>query len=368
AMGMRPALEARWRDQMNTADAATLVAGDGNTLITSAIKAFRLFLQSAMLGLGAYLAILQEITPGVMIAASIILGRALAPLEQAVGQWRSVVKTRDAWARLNATLGETPAPAARMSLPAAVGALSVESLFAGPPGERKATVGPVSFELEPGEALGVIGPSASGKSTLARALIGVWTPLGGCVRLDGADLRDWSPAELGPQVGYLPQEVELFSGTVRENIARLQPDADPERIVAAALSAGCHEMILRLPDGYDAEIGPGGAHLSSGQRQRIALARAMYGDPKLIVLDEPNANLDAAGDEALADAILYAKDVGSTVVVVSHRPAGVRHVDKLLVLRAGGVRAFGPRDDVLRSLRERPAAAAPPAAGRAERA
>ncbi|MEM8627917.1 MAG: type I secretion system permease/ATPase, partial [Pseudomonadota bacterium] len=354
AMGMRRPLQARWQTANAQADGASLRAGDRNGTFSSTIKAFRLFLQSAMLGLGAYLAVGQEITPGVMIAASIILGRALAPIEQGVGQWRGFIGARDAWGRLNALLTETKQPVQRMPLPPITGALEVKNLYVTAPGGRKPLVHNVSFRLAPGETLGIIGPSASGKSTLARALVGVWVPGSGAVRLDGAEIHKCNRDDLGPQIGYLPQEVELFAGTVQENIGRFALDIDNLEVVRAAQEAGCHTLILNLPEGYETNIGPGGSNLSAGQRQRVALARALYGKPRFVVLDEPNANLDAEGDAALADALTSAKKSGATVVIVSHRPNVIRHVDKLLMMQNGAMRAFGPPDEVTKQVLQTP--------------
>ena len=349
AMGMRDVLQRRWQAIASEADAASISAGDRNGMFTSSIKVFRLFLQSAMLGLGALLVIQQEITAGVMIAASIILGRALAPLEQGVGQWRTIVATRDAWSRLKALLAATPSEPERMPLPPAKGRLDVEQLYATAPGLSVPLISNIAFSLEPGETLGVIGPSGSGKSTLARALIGVWHPMSGSVRLDGAEIQKLDRKIFGPQFGYLPQEMELFAGTINENISRFELEPDPAAILAAAQEAGCHEMILRFPEGYETDIGPMGSHLSAGQRQRIALARALYREPKYLVLDEPNANLDGEGDTALGEAILKASRRGATVIVISHRPSAIKYVNKLLVIKDGTASAFGPREEIMQS-------------------
>ena len=347
AMGMAPELSRRWSAAYDQAARAQARAADRASTFTASTKTLRLFLQSAILGAGALLAINQIITPGMMIAASIIMGRALAPIDQVVGQWRSFVSARTARARLKGLLADNPPPAAQMSLPKAGGSVQVENLCAGPPGARKPVIKDISFALKRGETLGIIGPSAAGKSTLARALVGVWPATSGTVRLDGVDIATWDREELGPQIGYLPQDVELFAGAVSANIARFHEDADPTAIVDAARAAGVHDMILRLPAGYNTEIGEGGSHLSAGQRQRIALARALYGEPVLVVLDEPNSNLDAAGDEALSQAILTMKQQGRTVIVIAHRPSAIAAVEKLLMLDGGEARIFGPKEEVL---------------------
>ena len=271
-----------------------------------------------------------------------------------MAHWRSFTNAREAHSRLQSFFTSFPDKAEPMPLPPATGALSVEGVYAGPPGVSKALLKAVSFKLEPGTSLGVIGPSASGKSTLARTLLGIWPAMAGAVRLDGADIGSWSREQLGPQIGYLPQDVELYAGKVSENIARFEEDASPEKIVRAAQAAGCHEMILRLREGYDTQIGEGGAHLSAGQRQRVALARALYGDPALVVLDEPNSNLDSAGDDALAKAMAHMRQNGQTVIVIAHRPSAIASVDKLLMLDAGQVMAFGPREEVLAKVLKRP--------------
>jgi len=281
-----------------------------------------------------------------MIAASIMMGGALAPVEGAIGNWRGFVMDRNARSRLKAFLADDRAPAVSMPLPRPKGAISVEKLVAAPPGVGKPVLKGISFALEPGDGLGIIGPNGAGKSTLARLLVGVWAPASGTVRLDGADVSDWNHIELGPHLGYLPQDVELFDGTVAENIARFA-EPDPNAVVEAARRAGVHEMILHLADGYDTRIGPAGAALSGGQRQRIGLARALYGGPALVVLDEPNANLDGEGEEALRQAVLAMKAQGTTVVIIAHRPTILGSMDKLLVLRDGLIEHFGGTEEVL---------------------
>lgn len=346
AMGMTPGLRQRWADRHENTLALQAVASDRAGTITATSKAFRLMLQVAILGTGAYLAIQQIITPGVMIAASIIMARALAPVEQAIGSWRQFIGARSAYGRLQELLAAIPEQEERMPLPAPEGRLETEKVVATPPGSKQVVLKGVSFALEPGESLGIIGPSAAGKSSLARLLIGVWPPASGHVRLDGADIYDWDHTELGPYLGYLPQDVELFDGTVSENIARFQ-EPDPDKVVAAAKKADVHEIILGLPDGYDTLIGNDGASLSGGQRQRVGLARALYGDPRLIVLDEPNANLDSAGETALRQALDTLKAEGRTTVVISHKPSLLSVVDKMLVLKNGQAEQFGERQEVM---------------------
>jgi len=346
AMGMLPGIMSRWVQKHRGVLGLQAKASDRAGLILASSKSIRQFLQIGMLGAGAYLVLQMEITPGTMIAGSILMGRALAPVEQAVGQWRGFVNARTAYQRLNQLLLATEDERERMELPTPKGALSVERAVVAPPGSRTPVLKGISFELAPGEALGVIGPSGAGKSTLARALMGVWPVGSGNVRLDGADISDWDKAQLGPYLGYLPQDVELFDGTVAENIARFNT-VDPDAVVRAAQMAGVHEMILRLPEGYDTQIGAGGQSLSGGQRQRVALARALYGDVRFVLLDEPNANLDSEGEKALTEAIGTLRSQGRTVAMITHRPALLGNVDKVLALDSGQVQAFGPRQEVL---------------------
>jgi PrtD family type I secretion system ABC transporter len=298
-----------------------------------------------MLATGAYLVVDQHVTAGVMIAATILLGRALAPVEMLVAGWRSLVEARAAWRRLAQLLAKAP-PAAGTELPVPEGRLAVEGLSYAFAGAGRPFLRNVSFALAPGESLGIVGPSASGKSTLARLIVGVWKPGAGAVRLDGADVAAWPREALGPHIGYLPQDVELFGGTVADNIARLgEPDA--AEVVRAAQRAGVHDLVLRLPKGYDSEIGEGGAVLSAGQRQRVGLARALYGRPRLIVLDEPNSNLDHEGEMALMRVLTLLKEEGVTVAVIAHRPSLLAGVDRMLVLRDGAVEVFGARSEVM---------------------
>jgi PrtD family type I secretion system ABC transporter len=346
AMGMLPGVMRRWSERHSDVLREQARASDRAGVITASAKFVRMFLQVGILGVGAYLAIHREITPGTMIAGSILMGRALAPVEQAVGQWRGFVAARSAYDRLKELLQRTPAEGEAMPLPAPQGALSVERLVVAPPGSRTPVLKGVQFEIAAGEHLGLIGPSGAGKSTLARALIGVWQPASGAVRLDGASIGDWDGEQLGPYLGYLPQDVELFEGTVAENIARMG-EVDPDEVVRAAKLAGVHDMILRLPDGYDTELGAGGQRLSGGQRQRVGLARALYGDVRLVLLDEPNANLDTEGEQALTQALAELKREGRTCVMITHRPTLLSAVDKVLVLDKGATQAFGPREQVL---------------------
>lgn len=349
AMGMMPNLVRRWHRQNTETLALQARASNRSGGITALSKFARLCLQIGMLGAGAWLVILGEITPGVMIAATILMGRALAPVEQAIGAWRSTIAARDAYHRVKRQLDETPPRGEAMLLPAPSGRLTVEGLAFVYPGASEPVLKGITFDLGPGEAMGLIGPSAAGKTTLARLLIGNFQPRAGHVRLDEVDVAQWEPEDLGRHIGYLPQDVELFSGTVHLNIARMG-EADPESVIEAARLAGVHEMVLRLPKGYETEIGEGGTALSGGERQRIALARAVYGTPRFVVLDEPNASLDQTGEESLLKAIDTLKKRGVTVVVIANRPSILRHVGKILILRNGTVQTFGARDEVIAQL------------------
>ncbi|MBX3656920.1 MAG: type I secretion system permease/ATPase [Ramlibacter sp.] len=346
AMGMLSGIRRRWWDRHGQMLALQSRASDRAAVLAAASKNFRVAMQSVILGAGAYLVVEGSATPGTMIAASILMGKALGPVDQVIGSWKQVVAVRDAWDRLVALLQAQPAPPVTLTLPAPTGQLRAEGLLAAPPGRAGLVLRGVSFAARPGEILGVVGPSASGKSTLARVLVGIWPTAGGTVRLDGADVSTWNKSELGPHIGYLPQDVALMEGSVAENIARFGP-LDDEKIVRAAQAAGVHEMVLRLPSGYETPLGAGGAGLSGGQRQRIALARALYGDPALVVLDEPNASLDDAGEAALLQAILALKEKGRTIIMIAHRLSVLNVVDNLLVLNDGVVAAFGPRQQVL---------------------
>lgn len=348
SMGMREAARSRWQQVREKALRDQIRSADLGGTFTSTTKAFRLFLQSAMLGLGAYLVLQEELTAGAMIAGSILLGRALAPVEQLIGQWGLVQRATKGWNSLAELLTEVRPEATRTDLPTPRARLDVQGVTIIPPGERRAVLKNVQFRIEPGQAVGVIGPSGAGKSTLARALTGVWLPASGRIELDGASLNQYDPAKLGQHVGYLPQRVQLFEGSIADNIARLSGSRDDAAIVAAAKQADAHDMIVKLPDGYDTRVTPGGGRLSGGQMQRIGLARAMYGDPVILVLDEPNSNLDSVGSEAINKAIMRFKDAGKSVLVMAHRPAAIKECDLLLVLEDGVVRAFGPKDEVLK--------------------
>jgi ATP-binding cassette subfamily C protein len=349
AMGMINALRGRWRKQHDAVIGWQAKASDSGGTFIAATKFVRAFLQICILGVGAYLVIEGTASPGAMIAASIVMGRALAPVEASVANWRGFVSARSARSRILKLLEGVQDDQNRVMLPNPQGAVSVENLISCPPGTRTPTLRGVSFALKGGDVLGVIGPSAAGKSTLARALVGVWPSVSGAVRLDGSDLQHWSPEQLGQHIGYLPQDIELFSGTIAENIARFLED-DDSKIIEAAKLAGVHEMIQQLPDGYNTRIGDQGAGLSGGQRQRIGLARAFYNRPALIVLDEPNSNLDAEGEAALINGIKVAKEQGSTVVLVTHKTNVLGIADKVLVLMNGQVQHFGDRQSVLGKL------------------
>ncbi|MFI8643470.1 type I secretion system permease/ATPase [Pseudomonas iridis] len=364
AMGMLGSLRKRWFQVHSRFLGLQNQASDTGAVISSLSKTLRLCLQSLVLGLGALLVIKGDMTAGMMIAGSILMGRVLSPIDQLIAVWKQWSGAKLAYRRLDALLQAFPPSDEAMALPAPKGQITFEQVSAGPPGQRAATLHMVNFNLGAGEVLGVLGASGSGKSTLARVLVGVWPTLGGTVRLDGADIHRWNRDQLGPYIGYLPQDIELFSGSIAENIARFS-EADAQKVVAAAQQAGVHEMILRLPQGYDTQLGEDGSGLSGGQKQRVALARAMYGTPSLVVLDEPNSNLDTVGEAALASAIAQLKAQGTTVVLVTHRSSVLAQADKLLVLNEGRLQAFGASQDVLKALsgaaneqtREKPAQA-----------
>ncbi len=347
AMGMSERLLARWldlgRDYVAQQKRASDVAGG----LGSAGRALRTALQSAVLGVGAYLVIEQEATAGIIIASSILSGRALAPIDVAIANWKNFVSARQGWRRLDEVLVALPPAAARLELPPPAQALSLEALSVAPPGAKGVVVHDVQFTLKAGSALAVVGPSASGKSSLVRAIVGVWPVARGCVRLDGATIDQWTPAARGRHIGYLPQDVELFEGTIAQNIARFEQEAPAAAVIAAAKAAGVHDLIVNLPAGYETELGERGTALSAGQQQRIALARALYGEPFLVVLDEPNSNLDAEGEEALTKAILGVRARGGIVIIVAHRASALAAVNHVLAMVRGTQQAFGPKDEVV---------------------
>jgi len=349
AMGMRPEMLRRWLGKHERALAMQAEASDWAGAVLASTKFWQGVAQLGILALGAYLVIDGAVTAGAIFAANILMGRALAPVAQSVSVWQNFVNTRYAWNRLTQVLELAPEEQERMSLPAPRGQLASSNLVVVPPGGTTEVLRGINLEVAVGDAVGIVGPSASGKSTLVRALIGVWPPIRGVVRLDGADIAQYDRLELGQYLGYLPQDVELFDGTVAENIARLGK-VDAQEVVEAARLAGVHELILQFPSGYDTRIGQGGQSLSGGQRQRIGLARALYRNPRLVVLDEPNSNLDHAGEAALADALTVLRQRGATIIVVTHRPSILTSMDKILVLNAGVVERFGPREQVLSSL------------------
>lgn len=348
-MGMQNAISRRYGELIRNMGDTSVRAGDIGAVLGSVSKTLRVVVQSAALGLGAYLVITSQMSPGGMIAGSILLGRALAPIEQTIGSWRQFVLARDAYGKVRSFLSGIPYESERIAMPDMSGKLSVEGVYYQIPGTDRPTLRNISFAIQPGTALALVGPSASGKSTLCRLLVGAAAPGAGNVRLDSADIVSLNPDDTRRHIGYLPQNVELFAGTVRDNIARLG-EVDDAAVIAAAKAAGCHEMILRLSDGYETELGTRGMFLSGGQRQRIGLARAFYGNPRLLVLDEPNSNLDQDGERALIDAIATAKRGGTSVVVVSHRSTLLQPIDKLGVLRDGILEKFGDRDEVLREM------------------
>ncbi|MGE5271319.1 MAG: type I secretion system permease/ATPase [Thiohalocapsa sp.] len=354
AMGMLGGLLRRWSHDRYGMLAAQAKASDRAAGLLSLIRFLRLLMQSLILGAGAYLVIQRDATGGVMFAAMFLLSRALAPVDQAVAGWRPLVAARSAYRRLDRLLAAHPALPASLSLPRPQGRLSVQGASFVLPGMTRPVLRDISFEIEPGETLGIVGPSGAGKSTLARLIVGIQSPQSGVVRLDGANVATWSRADFGRHVGYLPQEIELFADTVAANISRFGPVGDDkgedDKVLAAAMLAGAHELILELPKGNDTMIEEGGANLSGGHRQRIALARALYGEPSLLVLDEPSSNLDMDGDMALGRCLERLKDSGQTVIVISHRPVTLNTVDKILVLQGGGVRLFGTRAEVMAKL------------------
>lgn len=353
ALGMRGAMRRRWLSIQNEYLGAQGEANERGARIGGIVRFARTALQSVILGLGAYLVLQNQLTPGGMIAASILLGRALAPVDLAIAHWRGVVAAREAFARLNELLRAHPATKSLVTLPRPDGRVQVEHLVVAAPGKRDPILKGLSFEVNPGQVIAIVGPSAAGKSTLARALVGVWTPLSGSVRLDGAEVATWEREDLGPALGYLPQDIELFPGSIAENIARFGL-LDSTQVVEAARRAGVHELILHLPQGYETRIGtsdPASIVLSGGQRQRIALARALYGDPVLVVLDEPNANLDEAGDAALISALRDLKARKRAVFIVTHRANLLTQTDAILVLTDGRIQTIGPSADIIQASR-----------------
>jgi PrtD family type I secretion system ABC transporter len=363
AMGMGPRMAAVWNEvngkYLDSQQRAADVAGGFGAMS----KVMRMAFQSAVLGVGALLVISQEATAGIIIAGSILAGRALAPVDLAIANWRNFVAFRQSWRRLNELLTQIPAEQEVMQLPKPANLLAVENISLVPPGDKRIVVQEVAFRLQKGSGLGIIGPSASGKSSVARSLVGIWRPVRGTVRLDGAALDQWTPTALGQHIGYLPQDVELLAGNVAQNISRFAANPDAGLVLEAAKAAGVHDLILRLPEGYKTEIGEGGTQLSAGQCQRLALARALYGDPFLVVLDEPNSNLDAEGEEALTQAILSVRSRGGVVVVVAHRPSALAGVDQVMVMAQGKCQMVGPKEEVLAKMTRRPTPPAVAVAG-----
>jgi ATP-binding cassette subfamily C protein len=351
AMGMAPQLGTMWNEVSVKFFTANQRAADVSGSLGALAKMMRMALQSTMLGVGALLVIKEQATAGVMIASSIIIARALAPVDLAIANWRGFVACRQSWRRLNQLLEHMHDDTVQVALPKPENTIAVDNLSVVPPGTERLVVQDVSFRLDKGSALGIIGPSASGKSSLARALVGIWHPVRGTVRLDGAALDQWSTSALGRHIGFLPQDVELFAGTVAQNIGRLETPPDSQAVIAAAKAAGVHEMILHLPEGYETQVGEGGAALSAGQRQRIGLARALYRDPFLVVLDEPNSNLDLDGEQALTQAIAGIRARGGVVIVIAHRPSALANVNFVLLLMQGKIQLYGPRDQVIAKLR-----------------
>lgn len=347
AMGMASRLQNRWSDINQKYLAIQQRASDRAGALSAISRTMRMILQSAVLGVGAYLVLQDEATAGIIIAGSILAARALAPVDSAIGNWRNFVATRQSWSRLKRLAIAMPTQDEPLALPDPARSLTVEGAIVAPPGTNRVVLQDISFSLQRGDGLGIIGPSASGKTSLVKILVGAWTPIKGRVCLDGAALDQWTADALGRHVGYLPQEVELISGTVAENICRFESEPDPQAVVAAAKAAGVHELITGLKNGYQEQVGEQGAALSAGQRQWIALARALYRDPFLVVLDEPNSNLDSSGEEALTRAIAGVRERGGIIVVVAHRPSALAALGTVLVLSHGRVQAVGPRDEVL---------------------
>jgi len=360
AMGMTGRMTDRWSEANEGYLSNQLSASDVTGGFGTVSRVVRVMLQSGVLAIGAYLVIYQQATAGIIIAGAILTARAFAPVDVAISHWKGFVAARQSWHRLAKLLSLFPEQTLPLQLPPPRKQLLVENVSVAPPGSARLVVQDVSFSLKSGQGLGIIGPSASGKSSLARMLVGVWPPTRGRIRLDGAALDQWLPEALGPHIGYLPQDVELFAGTVAQNIARFDPKADPKAIIAVAEAAGVHGLIVALGNGYETQIGEEGTSLSAGQQQRLALARALYGDPFLVVLDEPSSNLDADGEAALTQAILRVREQGGIVVVIAHRPSALAGVDCVLVMNQGRAQAFGPRDEVLSKVFRRAVPASPP--------
>ncbi|WP_417504252.1 type I secretion system permease/ATPase [Marinomonas gallaica] len=349
AMGMLPGIMGRWSDQHKTFLGKQTIASDRAGVFSNLSKVLRMIFQSSILGLGAYYVVINEMSPGMMIAGSILLGRALAPLDLLINSWSGFNNARSARTRLQELLSSFPEEDRNMSLPEPTGRVDAINLFVGPAGSRTPTLKGVNFEVYPGDLVGIIGPSAAGKSSLAKAILGIWPTLNGTLRIDGAEVQHYNRDEIGPHIGYLPQDIELFNGTVSENIARFG-EVDSDLVVAAAKKAGVHEMILQLPDAYDTRIGVDSGALSGGQRQRVGLARALYGTPKVIVLDEPNSNLDELGEKALSETMQILKQENVTTFVISHRTSILKSIDKLMVLKEGQMQMFGPKEEVMQKL------------------
>lgn len=349
AMGMLPGIMGRWSDQHKTFLGKQTIASDRAGVFSNLSKVLRMIFQSSILGLGAYYVVINEMSPGMMIAGSILLGRALAPLDLLINSWSGFNNARSARTRLQELLTAFPEEDRNMSLPEPTGQVDAINLFVGPAGSRTPTLKGVNFEVYPGDLVGIIGPSAAGKSSLAKAILGIWPTLNGTLRIDGAEVQHYNRDEIGPHIGYLPQDIELFNGTVSENIARFG-EVNSDLVVAAAKKAGVHEMILQLPDAYDTRIGVDSGALSGGQRQRVGLARALYGKPKVVVLDEPNSNLDELGEKALSETMQILKQEGVTTFVISHRTSILKSIDKLMVLKEGQMQMFGPKEEVMQKL------------------
>ena len=355
AMGMLPGIMGRWAKQHRVFLSKQTVASDRAGVFSNLSKVLRMIFQSSILGLGAYYVVIGEMSSGMMIAGSILLGRALAPLDLLINSWSGFNNARTARVRLQELLAAFPEEDRNMSLPKPEGELEAINLFVAPPGSRTPTLKGANFKVQPGDLVGIIGPSAAGKSTLAKAILGIWPTMNGTLRIDGAEVQHYNRDEIGPYIGYLPQDIELFDGTVSENIARFS-NLDSEKVVAAAKKAGVHEMILQLPDAYDTRIGVDSGALSGGQRQRVGLARALYGSPKVVVLDEPNSNLDESGEKALSETMQILKQEQVTTFVISHRTSILKSIDKLMVLKEGQMQMFGPKEEVLQQLMSQKAA------------